>query len=341
MRYIILIFLLVIVPLLTGLFLNSLKNDEKTLGRTYINGWISIFAVLEVVSLPAIYFEASLTTLTIIAGVVLAIIIVAGTLKEKDSLLKYVTGTFDILKNVNIMWLLAGVLIAIQMGTYFLKMTSDDDDAFYLATATTANATNTLFKYNPYTGDMYDSFPARYVLSPFSLLYSMLGKISGVHIAVIAHTLIPVFFVAFAYIVYFYIAKRLFKDDMNKIGFFLFFIALIFEFSGISTRTTGVFFLTRIWQGKALLASILIPLIMEFILAKAREKITAKDILWLCPIMLACCYASSMGILLGPLAVAIGWLVHFFITKKVWDIIPVVLACIPNLILAIIYVFIR
>lgn len=341
MKYIILAILLFIVPLLTGLFVNAFAKNEKSLGRAYISGWIGMMAIFEIIALPFIYFGTSLSNLCIAVSAVIAAVIVIGVLKERKNLKDYIKGTVDILKGVNVIWLLACAVIIFQMATYLLKMMPNDDDAFYLATATTSQYTDSLFKFNPYTGDPYSKMPARYVLSPFPLLYSVLSKISGVHVATIAHTFIPIAFILAAYIVYMFIAKSIFKNDLNKVGFFLLFIALIFEFSAISGRTTGVVFLVRLWQGKAFLAAVLVPLIFEYAFGQIEKKKPISNIFYMMTLMIAASFVSSMGILFGPLALSMITLVYIFITRKLKSLIPVIISCIPNFILAGIYIYLR
>ncbi|MCR5467563.1 MAG: hypothetical protein K6F37_01270 [Lachnospiraceae bacterium] len=340
MRYFILLALIVLVPILTGLPLTAWQKSEKSFARLFINGWISIFACFELLSLPMIYFHFSLTSFVRAAEIALAVLILLGIITERKNLFSYITGTLKNLKGLNIYWLLAGAIMLLQMFFYFFKMNPNDDDAFYLATASTSLATDTMYQYNPYTGDLYTEIDSRYILSPFPLFYSFLSKISGVHVAIIAHTFIPLVFVLAAYVVLFLIARELFKDDAKKQGMFVFFIALIYEFGSVTVRTTGNVLSVRIWQGKAVLAAILIPAIIEFLISHAKE-VKMREFIYLFVLMISCAYVSSMGILMGPLALGIGMLTYLFVNKKLDAWIPAVIAVVPNLILAVIYVYIK
>ena len=72
-------------------------------------------------------------------------------------------------KGSRLWYLPAVVLIVVQMYAGIFYTHIDDDDAFYVATASTTLETDTVFQYNAYTGDEYESLPSRYVLSPFPI----------------------------------------------------------------------------------------------------------------------------------------------------------------------------
>ena len=62
-----------------------------------------------------------------------------------------------------------GILILFQLVVVVLYAHMDEDDAFYVGTATTAVETDSLYAYNPYTGAAYNVLPSRYILSPVFL----------------------------------------------------------------------------------------------------------------------------------------------------------------------------
>ena len=58
--------------------------------------------------------------------------------------------------------------------------------------------------------------------------------------------------------VYALIGRNLFHGDKEKTGYFLILVTMLTIFSGYSERTSGLFLLIRLWQGKAFLAGILL-----------------------------------------------------------------------------------
>lgn len=76
-----------------------------------------------------------------------------------------------------------------------------------------------------------------------------------------AHTVEPVFFLLISYLVYWKIGRKLFDKDDRKVGLFLLFLVLIQMFSYLFSLHAGNILSIRIWQGKALLASFVLPAI--------------------------------------------------------------------------------
>ncbi len=66
--------------------------------------------------------------------------------------------------------------------------------------------------------------------------------------------------------VYALIGRNLFHGDKEKTGYFLILVTMLTIFSGYSERTSGLFLLIRLWQGKAFLAGILLPLTLYLFL---------------------------------------------------------------------------
>jgi len=340
-NWIMAVLLITVVPLLMGVLLTELTDKERTIGRTYVYGWISLFAVMEIISLPIIFMGKSLTVFTVIVSVICLIIIGAGVFVSRKNIVIYAKNTFELIKKSGLFWVIPIGLIAVQMFFCFMKVHSNADDAFYLATANTAVATDSIFKFNPYTGELYTAFPARYVLSPLPVFYAVISKLSGLHIAIVAHTLIPVVLIMVTYFVYIMIGRSLFENDMKKTGVFIFFVALIFSFSAITTHTTGVVFLTKLWQGKAMLAAFLVPLIMSTLFECKDKRIDVKNCILLMVILLACSFVSSMGILLGPLCLAMALLAYLILYRKILYVLPGAVSCIPSAVLAVLYILIK
>ena len=61
------------------------------------------------------------------------------------------------------------------------------------------------------------------------------------HPTIVAHTIMPVFFVALAYAVYVLLGQKLFRGDTRSTGMFLCFLSLIHVFSYYSVYTQGTF----------------------------------------------------------------------------------------------------
>ncbi|MBQ4531015.1 MAG: hypothetical protein IJA36_10475 [Lachnospiraceae bacterium] len=217
----------------------------------------------------------------------------------------------------------------------------DLDDAFFVATAETAVATDTLMEFSPYTGEAYEKIPTRYILSPFPLFIAVASQLIGVKPVTMAHTFLPVCLIPLAYAVYYMIGCRMFHGRKREQGFFMLLLNCVMIFSGYSVCTTGVFLYTRIWQGKAILAAILLPFVFYWgVSIYTRPKLKGEWGMILLT-MLACCMVSSMGIMLSAIMMGIMGIIQWYQKKDFISLRRMFYCCIPNIIYAGIYILIR
>ena len=170
----------------------------------------------------------------------------------------------------------AGILILFQLVVVVLYAHMDEDDAFYVGTATTAVETDSLYAYNPYTGAAYNVLPSRYILSPFPAFLAVTSRLcGGLHPAIVAHTVFPAVFVFLAYVVLFQYSRIFFKGKAGEQGIFMILCAVILWFCGYSVYNSEIFTMGRIWQGKAVLAGVFLPflflLCMEIFMQENRN----------------------------------------------------------------------
>ena len=333
-----------IIPILLGSL--YIEDESKAMSNSliscYAQGMFTMWGIFQIIGIPLIFLRKSLDFLTVVYSVIVVALCLFALIrgpKKISSIFKIKTSWKDSMK-----WqmVLAILLIAFQTIMLTVKTHTDDDDAFYTASATTALETNTIFAYNPYTGALFEALPSRYVLSPIFSFVAMLAKITRVHPAIISHTLFPAMLIPMAYMIYMLIGNKLFKEKKTAVGTFLIFVSLIQMFSAYSVYTTGVFTLTRIWQGKAIFAAVLFPAILYFGLsAFEAQKGTKRSWISLLFLMLASCMVSSMGILLSVVALGILALVYAIQKKQPRVLIYSVLCCIPNLIYAGMYLILK
>ena len=135
--------------------------------------------------------------------------------------------------------------------------------------------------------------------------------------------------------------RKLFDKDDRKVGLFLLFLVLIQMFSYYSVYTQGTFLSIRIWQGKALLASFVLPAI--FLQAKECMETNRMCGAWmtLFLMMTSACLVSGMGIMLAPIMLGLMTLLYAVKDRNRENIKRAVICCLPNVICAAAYVIIR
>lgn len=226
---------------------------------------------------------------------------------------------------------------------------TDDDDAWYLGLAVSAYETGEMFAYSPYTGNPMElSDGGDYVLSPLPILWAALGKLFHIHPTVLAHTIVPVFMLLWAYYVYWLLGKRLFGGENESAGAYAFwlFMNVLNLFGFYSTRTSGTFLLFRSWQGKAVFCAILVPCLFYYFLGllqgngmKGVRENQSVELLGIYLTMGAGCLASFSAASLMPLLLFAMALTYAIAKRSVKVPLKMCGAVIPNVILAGIYVF--
>ena len=205
---------LLVVPCLAGGF--YFRREKRTCGEYLLAGYTLLFAITELLSLIMIFTKQTLHLLTATYGVtagVLAFLGVWSLYKKRQKETGKCAGTYcskraeesDVFKpqignssglksflqknGISPELVVAGILILIQLIVVVLYAHMDEDDAFYVGTATTAVETDSLYAYNPYTGAAYNVLPSRYILSPFPAFLAVTSRLcGGLHPAIVAHT---------------------------------------------------------------------------------------------------------------------------------------------------------
>lgn len=335
---------LLAVPAAAGMALTRFTNKGKSICFAVVCGYAGLFAVAEALIVSGIFLGASLGVVMRIYQVV-ALLAAAGGIFLNFSNLKEMAlgvGKKDHAKlSENVLFFLAVILILAQMAVAGLLAHHDADDSFYVATASTSVYTDSIFVYNPYTGSEYKELPSRYVLSPFPVYEAILTKLTGVDVPTFVYTIFPVFMIMLAYLVYWLWADMLFDGQKKQCALFLIFISAVQVFSNYSIYTAGTFFMLRIWQGKAVLAGVLLPAV-AFMCARlmARDEQGGGWPALFC-LMMASCLVSSMGIILTMLMVGIYAFVCGVCALKWKTVGKALFCCLPNLIFAVIYLYIR
>lgn len=330
----------VLVPTAAGLiFIGNRK--ENNWAAAYLFGYGFLFAISEVLILSMTFLRQPFHRLVFVWGILAVTAAAWGVVRSivgsKRRLLSVVP---SISKASLSLWIAIGVIaVQILVSVFFAHM--DADDAFYVGTATTTLQEDSLYQINPYTGQEYQGIPTRYILSPFPIYLAIVSKLTGMDPSVMAHRVFPVLFYILAYVAYYLLGKTLFPKDRRAQGQFLLFSAVIQMSFYYSVYTSSTFFMIRIWQGKALLASVLLPAIFYLCLQLLREE--SREISWwvLGFFSVAGCLSSSMGVMLVPLMLGIFGILYGILEWRWEKIGRLLLCCLPCLLLGGVYIWLN
>ncbi len=332
---------LIVVPTLAGsLFLRRKKTHSWI--ECFLVGYLFLFSLFELLTLPMIRFKAPLHVLVICFGVPSGAAALAGAfslIRMKRIRKPDVAGPLR--QSSPFLWA-ALLLIVFQLAVVAVYAHFDEDDAFYVAAGTTAVETDTIFEISAYTGAPYTKIPQRYILSPFPIFLAVVSRLcGGLHPAIVAHTIFPPVFLICVYCTVYLIARKWFEDDQNARGIFLFLTAMLCWFSAYSVYSAGNFQMVRLWQGKAMLASFLLPLIFYLSLSIILEEQPQYPWFLLLLADVAGCLLSSMGIILAPLMIGIFALLGLLRFRSLKRTVYALSCCIPSAALGAVYLYIR
>ena len=355
-----LILWLILIPFCMGLLPAMLmKKEDRTPGCIFVSGYLVMFALFELIGIPiaitVIYHSFSLLSNIFAAAALLlsALGVIAALKKHKkgdglmpvnrESLKAY--GLED-----KLYFLIFLLLVGFQLYMVFTRASFDGDDAYYGVQGLIAQQKDTLYRINPYTGRSAP-LDTRHVMALVPVWEAFIGRMSGIHATIIAHSVAPLVLLPLTYLVYFQIGKKLFfgkKHEMLPV--FMIIMALFQIFGNVSIYTNETFLLTRTWQGKSVAGNFMIPAVFWIFLClfeqKDREEgdVKAPDqkafYLLLTCLNLAAGISSSLAVLLCSFLTA-GLGVLFAIRKRKFSIlVKVGLTCIPGALYVLTYLII-
>lgn len=217
---------------------------------------------------------------------------------------------------------------------------ADGDDSFYVATAQISARVNSMYRNNPYTG-IGTELNFRYALAPFPMWFAGIGRVTGVNVAIIAHTLFPPISIIITYVIYNEIAKCLLREDREKRFLFMLLSSIYVTFSNVSQSMPETFLLTRSRQGKEALANIIIPLMILLILQITgrgeRLFLTIKDFLMIEVLIFSGAMTSVFSNIL--LSVLAGGLFIYMLVKKtkIKYLLSLCISVIPAMLIVLVY----
>ncbi|MBR3614686.1 MAG: hypothetical protein IKL55_05870 [Clostridia bacterium] len=292
------------VPELLGLlFLKFNEKEKNNFILAFIIGYLFIFAICQLITVPFIYLELSLTNLVLTLVSIFGIISIISIVLNIKNIKNIWNNTIEYIKTMpKLLTLITMILIGLQIFAFVGFMHIDDDDSFYVGTATTAVQTNSLFKYSAATGeDDLENKLSRYRLGPFPIYSAVVSKLVDIHPAIISHVVLPAIFVPIVYMIYGLIGNELFKKDKKQVLIFVMLMSVINIWGNYSVRNNFSFFLLRIWQGKAVLANIILPAIILLFMKAENNDYSFKYCLLLFITILAGTFTTTMGIALPPI----------------------------------------
>lgn len=351
--------LLVLVPGWIGSiwsYFADIKDKIKNLLFCWVAGFMTVMAVSQIILVLLVLRRFRFSHYTTLAMVLYGILMVAALVlnwirfKQKKSMTETKGDCSSETENEKQAWniwqvlFLVGALVLIFVQAFVAGVFQhiDDDDSRFVVEQVMAVEQGTMYTHNPVTGDVsyWDMGEVRKdMVSPWAMLVAFWCKISGIAPAILSHKYLPFYMILLCYAVYALIGMNLFKNDREKVCTFLIFASALNIFGYFSTHTVSAVMLLRIWQGKALVGALLVP-VMFYIVFEIMSKDRGKMWYFLgAAVSTAAALASGSGITIIPVVIGISGIAEFIHTRKVKKTLAIWCMAIPSVIYLLCYLF--
>ena len=344
-----LLLLMVVAPTGIGLLINNvMTGEERGIGTTYLSGFLCQLAIFQLVAVPVVFLDAwgfetivslytSLITIFAGGGIIDALhCFRAGEMVGKKRVLSirskvYLTE-----------WIIFGLLLFFQLYMAATRAAFDGDDAYYVVHSLITQETNTLYRILPYTG-LSTSLDVRHSLAVFPLWIAFLAKVTGIHATILSHTILPIFLIPLTYGIYYLIGKKMLGERKSMLPGYMILVAALHIWGNTSIYTNATFLLMRNWQGKSMLANVVIPsvfLVLLWLFEGEAKQQQEKRILWflLFVLNIVAAMMSTASVFLNAVLIAVMALVLTLQNKDVRILLKLFFCCIPCMVYAFIYV---
>lgn len=244
------------------LVLRGAKKERFSVSFAVLIGYFCYFSVFEVLVVPLMLHQRSLTAFSYILLAVLFLAVAAGIVWGMRNRLGQIKVIPAMLREHSLLLLLLFAVVAFQC--YFAAIYYDGsaDAAYYVGVASTSAYTDTLGTYNPYTGELLKTFNIRYVFSCYPLHNAFVAKVSGLPAIIQARTVMAVVNAVIANILYYHIGCALFKGKSKRYADLLVIFLFVINLYCNSIYLPASFLFRRLYEGKAVLANIIFPMIL-------------------------------------------------------------------------------
>ena len=178
-------------------------------------------------------------------------------------------------------WGFAGIFVLILIGVqifvpvWFRANTGWNPTA---AVVQTSISTDTMLKFDAYTGQQLPGLQLSEVIFPLPLLYGIGSKITGISPALLLYTLMPAVWISFAYAAQLMIANVLLDGKQRQETVYMFFVCMLTMFGFYSNRSLFMKMLQESYTWESIIFCILIPSAAALVLAVIKKQVPAA--LW-------------------------------------------------------------
>ena len=344
-----LVFWLLVIPYAMGLVpIHFSKTSKESKGTILILGYLLMLTVLEVVGIPIVmlFTYDGYVAFMIAFGLACAALAGLGIYLERHSLSEYMP--YNLYDNfmirlrksgmeAKIYGVLIFIAIAVQFVMVFVLASMDADDFYYNSQALTAQTFKTLYRIDANTGRS-TYLDLRHAMALFPIWQAFVSSMSGVHVAVLAHKIIPLILIPLSYLLTFKIGELLLPKKRETALAFTFLMNVWRMFGYVSLFNAETFFLLRTWQGKSFAGNFIMPAIVWIFLYMYKAKDNPRFVyIVLTMLVTASGAASSLAVLMTCGLIILLSLMFMIAKKNPRIFIKQTATCIPGAIYMLVY----
>lgn len=344
------VLLLILAPFGTGLLINSIMEKEnRSIGTSYISGFLVLLAVFQIFAVPVVFMDAFGFPLIVKMFTILVTLLTGGGILAALHLWRSEGCIFQekiLLKKKSkvelIQWLVVAILIGFQLYMAWTRSSFDGDDAYYVVQSVITDETDTLYRILPYTG-FSTSLDMRHAMAVFPIWIAYLARMTGIHATIVSHSILPLVLIPLTYLIFYEIGKVLFREKEEQLPTYMIYICMLQIFGNVSIYTNATFLLMRTWQGKSMLANVVIPAIFMVVLwlfEGEPDRRGKKNSLWclLFFINVVAAMMSTASVFLNTMLIGIMGIMLCIQEKNIKIIFKMAACCIPCVVYALLYV---
>lgn len=346
---IVLILVLGLAPLGTGMIIDHmLDSRQRSLGMSYIGGFLTLLAVFQLIAVPIVFLDAwgfpLLVKLFTAISAVLAgtgIVVSMHYWRKGERIWHPAVHLKERSRMEQLEWLLVVLLIAFQLVMAVTHASFDGDDAYYVVQSVMTDETDTLYRILPYTG-LSTSLDYRHSMAVFPIWIAYIARVTGIHAAILSHTILPLVLIPITYWIYLEIGKKLFREKKEQLPSYMILVCALQIFGNVSIYPASTFFLMRTWQGKSMLANVVIPsifMVLLWIFEEEGEKRLIRKGLWILLFMinLVAAMMSTASVFLNVLLLGVMAVVLAVREKEPKILFKMGITCIPCMAYGLLY----
>ncbi|MBQ9609885.1 MAG: hypothetical protein IJV15_10645 [Lachnospiraceae bacterium] len=339
---------LIVLPICIGNTICCILKQDISSAKCFITGSITMWAVCQLVAVPLILLKQSFILVVGILSLVYAGLVIYGLCNKnsRNGYKKILLNAREIIPvvqndvkksekilNVIAFFIMCLAVVLIVFASIFLQHT-DADDSRFVVNAVDIYRTNRMLLTDVNSGNAISSFLGdlnKDVTSPWAVFTAYISKITGTYPSIMMHTILPPVIMLILGAVYWILSEHFFGKDVFHRSMFVCFAILLNIYGYYSVYTSETFVLIRMWQGKAVLAGVGIPVMLWRFLELYKDDKKGNYLLLLIADF-AMCLLSNMGIILcGIMLGCYGFV--YGIARKNWKMMVLLwLMCVVNVI---------